>query len=86
MKGFLQNLVLYFRYTASDIKYKYSSETLKDCKRLTHLSLDIPLISKNFFDNVDKHLPLIRYINVKSSRIFHTSPLVKANQTDHYYN
>ena len=67
MKGFrnLQHLILYFRYTASDIKYKYSSETLKDCKRLTHLSLDIPLISKSFFEKVDKHLPLIRYINVK---------------------
>ena len=63
--GQLQRLVLYFRYTESDIEYEYSSETLKDCKRLTHLSLDIPLISRDFFDKVDKHLPLIQYIRLE---------------------
>ena len=67
MKTFdqLQRLILYFRYTALDIEYNYSSETLKDCKHLTHLSLDIPLVSRDFFDKVDKHLPLIRYIRLE---------------------
>ena len=63
--GQLQRLILYFRYTESDIEYNYSSETLKDCKRLTHLSLNIPLISRDFFDKVDKHLPFIRYIRLE---------------------
>ena len=67
MKTFseLQRLVLYFRYTDSDIEYNYSIETLKDCKQLTHLSLDIPFISKDFFGNIDKHLPKIQYIRLE---------------------
>ena len=87
MKGFrnLQHLILYFRYTASDIKYNYSSETLKDCKRLTHFSLDIPLISKVFFVKVGKHLPLIRYINLQkvslSFRAHHLSKLTRLSAT-----
>ena len=50
MKDFyhLQRLNLYFRYTESDIDYNYLIETLKDCKQLTHLALDLPLISQDF--------------------------------------
>ena len=57
MKDFLhlQRLSLYFRYTESDIEYNYSIETLKDCKQLTHLSLDFPQISKDFLQNIEKY-------------------------------
>ena len=73
MKDFhhLKRLNLYFRYTTSDIEYNYLIETLKDCKQLTHLSLDFPEISQDFLQNIEIYFTKIQFISLKKvSNIF----------------
>ena len=63
----LKRLKLEFKYLSEEEReYQYRSETLRHCKQLTHLSLNVPLINKNFFTDIDSNLPKLQYLDLKT--------------------
>jgi hypothetical protein len=63
---FFQNLnFLTFNYwNKKEENFKMSCKTLKDCKQLTHLVIAIREVNDNFFEDIDKHLPQIKYLDI----------------------
>ena len=62
----LKRLKLHFKYVTEERKYEYKSEVLRECKQLTHLSLDLPLIDNEFFTNISNNLPKLHFLNLKT--------------------
>ena len=61
----LKRLKLYFN-VSEERKYEYKSEVLRNCKQLTHLSLEIPLIDNELFTNISENLPKLQFLKLKT--------------------
>ena len=73
----LKRLKLHFKYVDEKIKYQYKSEFLRNCKQLTHLSLEIPLIDNEFFTNISTNLPKLQYLSLNTVKHNYVNIFVK---------
>jgi hypothetical protein len=68
--GFFKNLnylvlSLYNFNKQSNKSNEISCKSLKDLKLLTHLKLENPLTNDIFFEDIDKHLPQLKHLDIK---------------------
>jgi hypothetical protein len=50
-------------------KDEIKCETLKGCEQLTYLVIENPEINHNFFENIYKHLPKLKHLDIRVSDI-----------------
>ena len=74
----LKQLKLKFNnFNQDKLRYQYKSETLKNCRQLTHLSLNVPLIDEHFFTNIHNNLPKLQFLNPQTIKTNYLSNSIK---------
>jgi hypothetical protein len=58
------NFLTFYYWNKREENFKISCKTFKDCKQLTHLVIAIREVNDNFFEDIEKHLPQIKYLSI----------------------